>query len=96
MRKTNTQPLKEVLQEYVKALKMGSKLKEVRLIGSWEQVVGKVVGRATRDLYIKDRVLYVKLSSSVVKNELFMMRDLLVERLNEEVGSDVIKEVVFI
>lgn len=90
MRRTNTQPLKEVLQDYVKALKMSSKLKEVRLIGSWERVVGKTINRATRDIYIHNRHLFVTLNSSVIRNELFLMQDILIKRLNEEVNSEVI------
>lgn len=93
MKRTNTQPLKAVLQDYVKALKMSSKLKEVRLIGSWERVVGKTINRATRDIYIKDRKLFITLNSSVVRNELYHMRELLIKRLNEEVNSQVIDEI---
>jgi len=94
MRKTNTQPLKEVLQEYVKALKKNSQFNEVRLVASWERVVGRIISRATQDLYIRNKVLYVKLNSSIVKNELFIMKDLLIKRLNEEVGGGVIDNIV--
>ena len=93
MRRSNTQPLKEVIQEYVKALKMSSKLKEVSLIGSWERVVGTTISRATRDIYISNRVLYVTLNSSVIRNELHLMQDILIKRLNEEANSDVIDSV---
>lgn len=95
MRRTNTQPLKEVIKEYVKALKMSSKLKEVSLIGSWERVVGKTINRATRDIYINNRDLYVTLNSSVIRNELYLMKDLLIKRLNEEVNSNVIDNITF-
>ena len=93
MKRTNSQPLKEALQDYIKALKMAPKLKEVRLVGSWERVVGKTINRATRDIYIKERKLFVTLNSSVVRNELFNIRELLVKRLNEEVGGDVIDDI---
>ena len=93
MKRSNTQPLKEVLQDYVKALKMSSKLKEVRLIGSWERVVGKTINRATRDIYINNRKLYITLNSSVIRNELYHMRELLIKRLNEEVNSEVIDDI---
>ena len=93
MRRTNAQPLKDVIQEYVKALKMSSKLKEVRLIGSWDKVVGKMISRSTRDIYINNRTLFVTLNSSVVRNELYISKELLMKRLNEEVGSDVIDNI---
>ena len=94
MKKSNTQPLKQVIQEYLDALKMTSKLKEVGLIGSWERVVGKTISRATKDIYIKDRILYIALSSSVIRNELDMIKEPLVERLNSEAKADVIDAIV--
>jgi len=94
MKKSNTQPLKEVLHEYIEALKLNSKLKEVSLISSWEKFVGKTIGRATRDIYIKDRKLYVILNSSVIRNELHNIKIPLLDKLNESVGSIVIDDII--
>ncbi|HRW64114.1 MAG TPA: DciA family protein, partial [Bacteroidales bacterium] len=73
MRKKNTQKIDEVIHEYLKALKIDDKLKEVHLIRSWEDVVGKTIARSTKDIYIKNRKLFVVLNSSVIRNELFML-----------------------
>lgn len=94
MKKSNTQPLKEVIQEYLEALKMNSKLKEVGVVNSWERVVGKTIARATKDIYIRDRVLYVHVNSSVVRNELDMIKEPLKDRLNEDAKADVIDAIV--
>jgi predicted nucleic acid-binding Zn ribbon protein len=94
MRKKNTQKLGEVIQEYLKALKIDDKLKEVRLIRSWDTMVGKTIARSTKEIYIKDRKLFVKLNSSVIRNELFMIRDGLKNALNEQAGESIIDEVI--
>ena len=47
------------------------------------------------NLYIKNQTLYVQLSSSVLRQELMMGRELLVRSLNEKVGSQVIVNIVF-
>jgi len=95
MRKKNTQKLDEVIQEYLKALKIDDKLKEVRLIRSWKTMVGKTIARSTKDIYIKNRKLYIILTSSVIRNELFMIRDELKNKLNEEAGDSIIDEINF-
>jgi predicted nucleic acid-binding Zn ribbon protein len=95
MKKSNAQPLKEVIHEYVEALKMKQKLREVSLLTSWEKIVGKTISRATRDIYIRDRILYVILNSSVIRNELHNLKDPLIKRLNEEVQADVIDDISF-
>jgi predicted nucleic acid-binding Zn ribbon protein len=94
MRKKNTQKIEEVIKEYLKALKIDDKLKEVNLIKSWDDVVGKTIARSTQNIYIKNRKLFVKLNSSVIRNELFMLRDGLKKTLNDKVGEEVIDEII--
>lgn len=94
MRKKNTQKIDDVVREYLKALKIDGKLKEVKLIKSWEDVVGKTIARSTNDIYIKDRKLYVKLNSSVIRNELFMLRDGLKKALNDRAGEVLVDEII--
>ena len=95
MRRSNTQPLSELLREYIQELRIGHKLKEVDVIGAWEPLLGKTIARYTRSLRIANRVLYVEISSAVVKNELIMMRGEICRKLNEHVGEEVIDRIVF-
>jgi predicted nucleic acid-binding Zn ribbon protein len=95
MRRSNTQPLSDILREYIGELKIERKLKEVDVIGAWEPLLGKTIARYTRNLRISNRILYVEISSSVVKNELIMMREEICRKLNESVGGDVIERIVF-
>jgi len=94
MRKNNTQKIEDVVNEYLKALNIDGKLKEVRLIRSWDEVVGKTIARSTREIFIKDRKLYIKLNSSIIRNELFMLRDGLKKALNERAGEIIIDEII--
>lgn len=94
MRKKNTQKVDEVIKEYLKALKIDDKLKEVQLIRSWESIVGKTIARSTENIYIRDRRLFVHLKSSVIRNELFMLRDGLKKALNDKVGDSIIDDII--
>lgn len=94
MRRSKTITLAEALKDYIKEMKLEGKLNEIGLINSWEEVVGKAISTRTSKVYIKDHVLYVHLSSSVVRNELLMLRQALKEKLNEKAGSEVIKDIV--
>lgn len=95
MRRSETQKLGDVLKDYVKALKIDKKLKEVEIVNFWEELVGKIVARRTKDVYIKNKILFVILRSSVVRNELFMIKDELLKRLNEKAGEEILKDIVF-
>ncbi len=94
MRKSKTQKLGDVLKEYVDANRIGSKLNELDLVDSWEKVMGRPIAKATSKIYIRNRTLFVHLTSSIIRNELFMMRERLRDALNEQVGVTVIDQVI--
>ena len=83
MKKDNTKKMGEVLGEYVKEMQLKKKLNEVRLKESWEDIVGKTIARSTQKIFIKQNVLFVYLSSSVIRHELMMIKTPLLERINE-------------
>ncbi|MDP2889610.1 MAG: DUF721 domain-containing protein [Bacteroidota bacterium] len=95
MRKNNTQSISDVLRSYTRENKLDRKLNELDLIKSWETVMGKTVARYTGNLYIQNSTLFVETTSPIVRNELLMMREDIRIRLNEVVGEELIKTIVF-
>ena len=94
MERNNTRNIKEVISDFLRQNKLDTRLKERNLIENWENIVGKTVNRLTKYIYIKDNKLFVHLSSSVAKNELHMIKDDLVRRLNETAGEKIIREII--
>ncbi len=94
MRRSKTISLAEAMKDYIREMNLEGKLNEIGLINSWEETVGKAIASRTSKIYIKDHILYVHLNSSVVRNELLMLRQALKEKLNEKAGTEVIKDIV--
>lgn len=94
MRKSNTQTIANVIKDYLKEAQIDGKLKEVQVVNSWEELVGKVIARRTNKIYIKNGKLYLHMSSSIVKNELLMHREGIIERINTNAGEEIVKEIV--
>lgn len=95
MRKSNTQSISSVLKTYVRENNLERKLNELDLIKSWESVMGKTVARYTGNLYIQNNTLFIETTSPIVRNELLMMKEEIRVRLNEVVGSELIKTIIF-
>lgn len=95
MRRSKTISLAEALQDYLREMNLDGRLKEIGIINSWEETVGKAISSRTSRIYIKDQILYIHLTSSVVKSELLMLRQELKDKLNEKAGSVVLKDIVF-
>ncbi len=95
MRRKNTEALREVISQVLKQNKLDVKLYETRVIQSWPLVLGDNIKQYTTNLYFHNQKLYVKLSSSVLRQELFLAREEIVKSLNNHVGAEVVKEIIF-
>jgi hypothetical protein len=95
MRRSNTQNINDIVNQLLKELNIDRKIKEIRLINSWGEVLGGGVARATTNIFIKNRVLFVHLKSSVVRNELMMLKSSIIKSLNEKAGENIIDDIVF-
>lgn len=60
----------------------------------WPQVVGKDIALYTGRIFVRDTTLHVYITSAPLKEELGYARDLLVKRLNEAVGAEVIDSII--
>lgn len=94
MKRKEVIKIDSLLQQFVKANKLEKGLAEYRLMKSWKDLLGITVAKKTKSLSIRNRKLFVVLHSSVVRNELEMIKDTLIPKLNEAAGMDVIDDVV--
>jgi len=94
MRRSKTISLGEAIKDYIREMNLEGKLMEINVLSDWEATVGKAIASRTSKVYIKNQVLYVKLNSSVARNELLMLKEALREKLNERAGREIIKDIV--
>ena len=94
-RKNSTQSIKDVLGEIMSDSKIRKGMMEHRAVAYWEKVMGKSVARLTTNIYFKYGTLYVSLNSSVVRGELVMMKDKIIANMNEAIGSNTVRNIVF-
>ena len=95
MRKSEIRKISDILNEFTQQGDMNKKLKENAIINYWPKMLGPVIASSTRKIFISNRILYVYIDSSVIRHELFMMRNELLEKLNEQVNDLLIDNIVF-
>ena len=93
--KGNDRPLKDVILEILKKYRLQDHLEETRLIGDWEKVAGKMIASHTSGLQVRDGVLFVKVDSSALRQELQYRKEKLIDLLNKNAGKVLIREIVF-
>jgi hypothetical protein len=56
--------------------------------------MGKTIAEHTTLLYVKDRILYLYFNSSVIKNEVNLSKQKVIEIVNETIGETTITDVI--
>ena len=90
MRTQNTQSLKKIIIRLIKEEGLEEGLRHTRLYTLWDELLGVTVAKNTRKKYIEGRTLFVYLNSSIVRNQLFMMRQDIIKQLNNKMGEEII------
>ncbi len=96
MRKTNDKSLKEAIEQMLNVYKIKRRYDETAVVAAWPDLVGKAVANRTKELFIRDRKLFLRIESSVIKNDLMMMRSQIIKKINDEANTVLIEEIVFL
>lgn len=88
--------MKEAIKQMLEVYKLDKKFDETSLLTAWPELIGSAIANRTTQLYIRDKKLYVKVESAVIKHELMLMRRQILVRLNEHVGRVVVEELVLL
>ncbi|MBL4593786.1 MAG: DUF721 domain-containing protein [Flavobacteriales bacterium] len=87
-------PLKQTIDKLLRAYGYQDQLDEIELIKIYEGLVGKMFANHTQKIGFKNKILYVKLDSASLKQELSYVKEGLVEKINRELGRRVVDKIV--
>lgn len=94
-KKKNPVSVKNVIDKILLNKKLNNGLLEIRIKDAWKNVMGKNVNTYTTNIKLNKEIIFVKLSSAPLKNELVYRADTIVKLLNNELGQERIKEIKF-
>lgn len=82
----DAQGMDELINLYIREMRLASGFNCRRVFDAWDFVSG--ASRHTVDRFFRDGVLYCTIGSSVVRNQLYFQRDVLVRKMNEYLDED--------
>ena len=94
MKRGETKSIAELVRATCREEGLETPLNEFRLVQAWSKVLGPAVQSYTKEVKIYNQVLFVKVTSSVLRQELYMNRKSLVRKLNDYVKAQVITDIV--
>lgn len=93
-RKRDNSTLGEVLNEFISKNRLQTGLDKVSAQDAWLQVMGEPISKYTTQVILERDVLYVQLSSSVLREELSYGSEKIIKLINEELGKNLITKLV--
>lgn len=95
MKDENSHTFTSAFRKFLTTEKLDSSYREKLLVGSWEHIMGKPIASRTTGLFIKNRVLFVKLSSAPLKQEMMNQKDRVKSLVSQDFG-DLIDDIRFL
>ncbi len=86
--------LGDVLKEIIQANNLQPGMDRINVRDAWKNLMGAGVNNYTSEIMLKGSTLYVALTSAVLREELSYGREKIVKMINEELGREVVKEVI--
>ena len=93
--KTNEQILKDLLQQFIDKSGRQRLYDERRVLSLWVEVVDPVVAQNTQYKDINNGVLTVKVTNAALRFELLARKSEIIRQLNDRLGVEVVKDVIF-
>ncbi len=89
----NNRPLKEWLKIFAQSPQIRSRLYQTRVEKMWKELMGPVINSYTRRIKLDGQVLMIYVDSSPLKAELSMMKETILNSVNQRLGEDYVREV---
>ena len=86
IRRKEALSMEEVIDQFIKSAKLSSGLNTQRIFSAWDECSG--AGPFTLKRYFRGGTLYVTLSSSVIRNQLYFQKAALIEKMNAWLSED--------
>lgn len=86
LRRRDAVGMDELVEGFIREMKLTAGLNRQRVLAAWNAVSG--AQRYTVDVFVKDKVMYCTIGSSMVRNQLYFQKDVLLEQINGYLADD--------
>ncbi len=88
-------PLKDLIDKLFKAYGWDQKMKEMDIRSAWPELMGVAVANRTKNIQFRNSIMYLTMDSSVMREELLHGKHIIIDRVNEKAGCELIKDIFF-
>ena len=87
---------KTAFKQFLKEEHLEHTYKQKHLIANWERLMGKTISSRTKQIFFKDKTIFIKLSSAPLKQEMQNSKPKVLEIIQQEMGEAEVKDIRFL
>jgi hypothetical protein len=95
-RKTNDDKFSNIIVKMMEVYGLKDKLMEYRIKKFWAEELGTQINSYTKTVYVKNKKVFVQLSSSSLRNELTYGKDKIKKMMNESFKEDYVEDIILL
>lgn len=96
MRGDNQQKIGDVIRKFLKNKKLDRKMLELDAVALFETSIGTALMKYVQETSLSEGKMYVKINSSIVRNELSYQKTVLIQKINNQLKQEVVKELILL
>lgn len=89
------QPLSGILKDALKTLGLHDRIEELSVLSLWERLVGPQIAQRSTPVSVFDHVLYVHVSDNVWMHQLYLHKQTILRKIEQELGKGAIRDLSF-
>ena len=86
--------IEQALKIFLQKSRLKGSIQAFQITDVWEQIMGKTIARYTETIEIINNTLFISTTVAPLKSELLYQKDRIIQRVNEALGENIVKEVV--
>ena len=88
--------LGDAVKKFLESSRIKNQIQSLSIEDHWEKIMGKTIANYTDKIEIRNKTLFIYTTVAPLKNELVFQKDLIIQRVNEQIGAGLITEVVVV
>ncbi len=88
--------LGDAVKKFLESSRIKNQIQSLSIEDHWEKIMGKTIANYTDKIEIRNKTLFIYTTVAPLKNELVFQKELIIQRVNEQIGADSITEVVVV
>lgn len=86
--------MSDALKHFMRNPRIKGSMQALQIEDVWEQIMGKTISKYTDKIQIYGSTLYITTTVAPLKQELLYQKEQIIQRVNETLGENTVKEVV--